>query len=420
MKTGNLMEKNEKRERKRKGEKAGTGYKKYKKGERLKELKAQVAADVALIEEAERLAVAPNAGEFLKDGEACDQITSIRQAFDTEHLKGFNKDDFKLFSVRAEEWGPLVFVNLDDDDIDSRITKKSLKDISDENLKKKFIEDVMSGSISEDHFVDNYENNNKKVSLMREKSHGVSTPSLLQCLGGVVKELETYPLSELVCVRSSVETPKANWKLLQENFMEYYHLPSVHPNLCHVSGVDEHKRRQGKGQYVGFVTEPLSSGGTPIDPGLLPEFPGIDESQKSTAVFHSLFPNVFYFLMPSHAFIVRLEPISPTETREYASLMVHPSLLDDGTATDSVTGKKLSSQEIEKRIDAIWDFYLETNDEDIVACELVQEGIQIESYQGGRMSFRFEETIHRFQNMLAVSFYVFLSFFFQSFLQNFF
>ena len=80
----------------------------------------------------------------------------------------------------------------------------------------------------------------------------------------------------------------------------------------------------------------------------------------------------------------------------------------------------MSSQEIEKRIDAIWDFYLETNDEDIVACELVQEGIQIESYQGGRMSFRFEETIHRFQNMLAVSFYVFRSFFFQSFLQNFF
>ena len=73
-----------------------------------------------------------------------------------------------------------------------------------------------------------------------------------------------------------------------------------------VSGVDEHKRRQGKGQYVGFVTEPLTAGGTPIDPGVLPNFPGLNASQTNTAVFHTLFPNVFYFLLPSHMFVVRL------------------------------------------------------------------------------------------------------------------
>ena len=56
---------------------------------------------------------------------------------------------------------------------------------------------------------------------------------------------------------------------------------------------------QGKGQYVGFVTEPLTAGGTPIDPGVLPNFPGLNASQTNTAVFHTLFPNVFYFLLPS-------------------------------------------------------------------------------------------------------------------------
>ena len=43
----------------------------------------------------------------------------------------------------------------------------------------------------------------------------------------------------------------------------------------------------------------------------------------------------------------------------------------------------------------------ETNLEDIAACEAVQEGVVSERYEGGRMSFRFEETIHRFQNMVA-------------------
>ena len=63
-------------------------------------------------------------------------------------------------------------------------------------------------------------------------------------------------------------------------------------------------------------------------------------------------------------------------------MLVHPSLLDDGTATDLITGELLSSQDIEDRLDAMWDFYMETNDEDIVACESVQQGVQIEQYMG--------------------------------------
>ena len=57
-------------------------------------------------------------------------------------------------------------------------------------------------------------------------------------------------------------------------------------------------------------------------------------------------------------------------------------MLDDGTATDLITGELLSSQDIEDRLDAMWDFYMETNDEDIVACESVQQGVQIEQYMG--------------------------------------
>ena len=45
----------------------------------------------------------------------------------------------------------------------------------------------------------------------------------------------------------------ANWKLLMENYLEYYHLPAVHPALCNVSGVDEHQRRQGRGMYMCFI-----------------------------------------------------------------------------------------------------------------------------------------------------------------------
>jgi hypothetical protein len=42
----------------------------------------------------------------------------------------------------------------------------------------------------------------------------------------------------------------------------------------------------------------------------------------------------------------------------------------------------------------------QVNQQDIDACELVQAGVQSNPYRGGRMVFRFEETIHRYANIL--------------------
>lgn len=266
----------------------------------------------------------------------CTQIKDLRAAFDTAHIKHFDKSKFSLFNIRVEECGPFVYATLA---------------------------------------------NEEELGPARE------------ILGDMVPELKNYPLNELISVRSKQYESKCNWKLLAENFMEYMHLPSVHPALAKVSTVDAHYRRQGKGQYIGFVTNPLSSGGQPIDPGILPSMPGLKGSEHETGVFHHVFPNAFYFLLPSHIFTVRLEPKSPMLTIEHADLLVHPSLLEDAKV-------KEETEILNKKLDDIMDFYDMTNLEDIEISESVQEGIKAEQYHGGRVSFRFEETIHRFQNML--------------------
>ena len=95
------------------------------------------------------------------------------------------------------------------------------------------------------------------------------------------------------------------------NFLEYYHLPAVHPALCDVSGVDEHERRQGKGMYMCFATEPLNGestqGATAIDPGQLQSWPGIGARNQNTAWHLCLFPNVFFSLYPDNFFRVILQ-----------------------------------------------------------------------------------------------------------------
>ena len=50
----------------------------------------------------------------------------------------------------------------------------------------------------------------------------------------------------------------ANYKLVAENFMEYYHLPWVHPGLVKVSPIEAHHRWQGPGMYAGFCTTPIA------------------------------------------------------------------------------------------------------------------------------------------------------------------
>ena len=45
-------------------------------------------------------------------------------------------------------------------------------------------------------------------------------------------------------------------------------------------------------------------------------------------------------------------------------------------------------------------FWDEVNLEDIDIVENVQLGLSIPEYQGGRMCYRFEEPVHRFQNMV--------------------
>jgi choline monooxygenase len=152
-----------------------------------------------------------------------------------------------------------------------------------------------------------------------------------------------------------------------------------------VSGVDEHHRCQGTGAYVGLCTDPLTAGNTPLDPFVIPHFPSLTENggRHKRAIFHAIFPNVFYFMLPHSMFTVISfpDPDRPNRTMEFADLTVHKSVLELPDA--------------QEKIEAMWQFYDLTNKEDVEVCENVQKGARVYEYKGGRLSFRFEETIHR-------------------------
>jgi choline monooxygenase len=262
---------------------------------------------------------------------------AVKKSFDTSHVQKFDKKQFGLFPVRMQTLGHLIFVNV-----------------------------------------------------------SKTAPELNEYLGDIPDQLSEYlpalsNTAETVVVRSRTVPAAANWKLLIENFIEYYHLPSVHPSLVQVSGMDEHVRLQGRGCYVGLGTDPLTPANTPLDPYYIPHFPTLPENSRNhkKAIFHAIFPNIFYFCLPHSMFTVICTPDrdDPTKSVEYAEM--------------AVTKKTLELPDAKERLDAMWNFYDLTNNEDVEVCTTVQRGTAAHEYQGGRLSFRFEETIHRFQNMVV-------------------
>jgi choline monooxygenase len=251
-----------------------------------------------------------------------------RAVFGMEGVKEFDRADYGLLKVSVDSWGPLVFVNLDPD-----------------------------------------------------------PAPLLEDLGDLPARTAGHRLEEWEIAGVTEYEIAANHKLVGENFMEYYHLPWVHPGLVKVSPIEAHHRWQGPGMYSGFCTTPIAEdteeGGW--GRGLAP-ISGLDESDAVSARFVWLFPNVAVNILPNHLFVILARPTSPRSTHETTYLLTHPESTADGDTDQAVA-----------QLASFWD---SVNREDIDIVERVQTGLDTTPFPGGRLCYRFEEPLHRFQNMV--------------------
>jgi choline monooxygenase len=249
--------------------------------------------------------------------------------FDMAGVTSFDKADYGLYPARVETWGALVFVCLDE-----------------------------------------------------------SAPPLGDELGDLPERLAGYQLGEQRLLGRVEYEIAANWKLVAENFMEYYHLPWVHPGLVKVSPMKAHYRWQGAGMYVGFCTSPIAANTEDGGWQGLPPLASLDEPDAVSARFVWLFPNVALNVLPNHAFFMLARPTGATSTAEVTYLLSHRESIERAGA------------DLAGETEALLAFWDEVNREDIAIVERVQAGVADPTYTGGRMCYRFEEPVHRFQNMV--------------------
>lgn len=209
---------------------------------------------------------------------------------------------------------------------------------------------------------------------------------LARQLGDLPDRFSDYRLDEWQVVREKPYRVSANYKLAAENFMECYHLPWVHPELVKVSRVENHFRWQGPGLYTGMCTTPISENTDEGGWQGLPPLRGLDPEDAASGRFVLLFPNTAVSILPNHAFVIRAIPVGPADTLEETTILCHPESLASPDADEGLD-----------RLESFWDL---VNAQDIEIVERVQLGVSNPAYRGGRMCYRFEEPIHRYQNIV--------------------
>ncbi|MDC1279871.1 aromatic ring-hydroxylating dioxygenase subunit alpha [Pelagibacteraceae bacterium] len=112
---------------------------------------------------------------------------------------------------------------------------------------------------------------------------------------------------------------KSNWKFAIENYCESYHLPWIHPELNKVSNISDHYHIQGlpnrfAGQGSNKYKQPLKGNKTFSNFSNWPK----EFSKKSEYI--ALFPNVMIGLHIDHFYVFWLEPISVNETKEHLAM----------------------------------------------------------------------------------------------------
>ena len=159
----------------------------------------------------------------------------------------------------------------------------------------------------------------------------------------------------------------ANWKVVAENYNEWYHCAGVHPELCRI--VPAFRERGGYNldwdagvpQAEGTFTFTLS-GTTDRAP-----FAGLDDAERVRHKGELVYPNLMVSLSADHVAAFTLVPKGPGRTLVVVDFLFHPDEMAKASFDPS---------------DAV-DFWDLVNRQDWAVCESVQDGMSSRRFRFG-------------------------------------
>ena len=241
---------------------------------------------------------------------------SLIQSTEMEGVEGFRTEDYALESVQTEEWFNLLFVNLDP-----------------------------------------------------------HARPLGESLGELPRQAEKFPFAQMKLYERRTYDMKCNWKTYVDNYLEGYHLPSVHPGL------------NRELDYNAYVVEPYAGHVRQFSP-IRGAQPGDatprryrEAREDLTTDYFWIFPNWMLNCYPDN---VSLNIVLPVDAER--SIAIFEWYLPE---KEHGTPAAKASVEFSDQIQV----------EDVAICETVQKNLHSRSYSRGRFSVKQEKGVHAFHRM---------------------
>jgi len=243
---------------------------------------------------------------------------SLISAPEVEGVQDFDRQYFGLTPVRAEEWFNLIFVNLDPD-----------------------------------------------------------APPLLSSLGELPEQAQRFEFGRMKLFERRTYDMKCNWKTYIDNYLEGYHLPSVHPGL------------NRELDYAAYTVESYARHVRQFSP-IRGAQPGDSSPRRYrearidlTTDYFWIFPNWMLNCYPDNVSLNIVLPLEVERTLAIFEWYLPEEQLGSQSARDAVR------------------FSDEIQQEDMAICEVIQKNLHSRSYQRGRYSVKQEKGVHAFHRMYA-------------------
>jgi choline monooxygenase len=201
--------------------------------------------------------------------------------------------------------------------------------------------------------------------------------ALVKSLGDLPRQVERFDFASMKLFKRRTYEMKCNWKTYVDNYLEGYHLPSVHPGL---------NRELDYGSYTVEAYTRHVRQFSPIR-GAQPGDAAPRRYQESrddlTTDYFWIFPNWMLNCYPDNVSLNIVLPLGAERSLAVFEWYLPEAAFHGKAASDSV------------------EFSDQIQMEDVAICETVQKNLHSRSYERGRYSAKQEKGVHAFHRIYA-------------------
>jgi choline monooxygenase len=178
----------------------------------------------------------------------------------------------------------------------------------------------------------------------------------------------------------------ANWKLVVENFLDFYHLPFVHPQVGPVAAALDIDDVVLSDEILGGCYPRGAAGKARKTETDLPFFGDVPDGLRDRQDIFCVFPNALVFLEADWFQVIGFEPVAVDRTVEHMAVFV-----DSGAASDEYADARK----------ALCEVLYEVNDQDMPILERLQRGRSSPAADRNHLLPSWDQVTARFQHLVA-------------------